>query len=339
MHLFSKITLSYLCGALLCFSSIQVAADEEVAKTETSEVVSTPEAVNTTEAVNTPEVVQETSESSQAQEFISSPAPEMYAPAGRRSLLPCEIVAIKERLAAEETVSDANSTEVEATPSEVEAVPADVREEAKQETTQEESTIIPVVTENPASEAEQILENPVEAIRNAHKFVTSRGAYYVTTHPGAYHQPILVTSFGEVVHLEDGSVWKVSPYDASKTINWMNTDVIVVTQNHHWFSVYGYSLMNQTTGVSVEATISAFIVPAFHTVYNHRIIGLDDLRQMIWLEDGSVWSVHSSDYSTKWQLNDTIIIGINTSWYMTSRPNILINADILQHVRAICIQN
>jgi hypothetical protein len=161
--------------------------------------------------------------------------------------------------------------------------------------------------------------------------------FYITTHAGSLHWPVAVGILGEKIELEDGSVWAISAGDCYKTLNWLSTDMIVITPNHAWFSSYAYRLNNQNTGASVEVNLSLYLNPVFHTVYNHVIVLMDDLLQMIWLEDGSCWSISAWDYTTKWMVGDTVIIGINDGILSSSRPNILINANLLQYVRCNCI--
>lgn len=170
----------------------------------------------------------------------------------------------------------------------------------------------------------------------------SAGLFY-STHPGAFHWPLLI---GNTVELEDNSLWAVNPGDSYKTLNWIGSDVLVIAANSTWLpSYYLYRIHNQSTGVSIEANLSLFLSPLYHSLYNHRIAAIDDILQIIWLEDGSAWSILSCDYSRKWQIGDTILIGINTGWFSTSKPNILINALFVdpqvpnpaRHARAACI--
>ena len=161
--------------------------------------------------------------------------------------------------------------------------------------------------------------------------------FFVTTHPGAFHWPLAISPYGDRVELGDGSVWAIRSTDAYAVLNWYSTDIIVITPNHEWFSIYSYRLNNQNTGVSVAANLSLFLSPVFHTIYNHRIVSFDDYARALWLEDGSVWSVYPDDYSMKWAIGDTIIIGINDGWFSSTRPNILINANVLGRARATCL--
>lgn len=222
-----------------------------------------------------------------------------HEPAGTRAMLPSEYIAEKVRLASEQQ----NGVEEE--------VSAD-------------------------------LSDIVGADASVGKYVqkgTKAGIYY-TTHAGAFHCPmgIYPSVYGtSTIELEDNSIWTICPDDTLTLYNWLPTDVVVITPNHAWFSVYDYCFVNQNTGTCVQANLTKFLNPLYHTIFNHRVVAIDDVLQMVWLEDGSVWSITSLDYSTRWMLNDTVIIGINDDWLSSSRPNILINANILHKVRTNCV--
>lgn len=190
-----------------------------------------------------------------------------------------------------------------------------------------------------AAPKKETLKNLLKAESAQFKFDDKASVTYATTHPGAFHFMYSVGLNYETLVTEDGNVWRINPYDSYKIMNWLSTDTVVVMRNHPWFfSSYGYCLVNLNTDTAVEATISLYVKPQYHTVFNHRVALIDDLRQMIWLEDGSVWSVMSADYNPiHWQIGDTVVIGINDSWYMEAYPNILINAVTLLDVRARCI--
>lgn len=169
---------------------------------------------------------------------------------------------------------------------------------------------------------------------NLAKAAVNATPIFYTSHPGAFHFPVLI---GGTVKLEDGSIWAINSDDSYKTLNWLATDAIVIAPNTRWFSSYKFRLTNQNTMVAVEANLQLFLTPYYHSIYNHQIVLIDDLLEMIWLEDGSVWSIASADYSRKWQISDTVIIGINDGKLSSSKPNILINANLLQTARANCI--
>lgn len=161
-----------------------------------------------------------------------------------------------------------------------------------------------------------------------------KASLYVTTHQGVYHNPLSVGVLGESVTLEDGSVWSVSSDDTYKTLNWLTSDLIVVSPNHAWFSVYDYVITNQNTGVSVKANL--ILGPIVDAVYRHWVVAIDYLWDRVWLEDGSIWTLFDSSISKQWQVGDTVIIGVNDGWFSTSYPNILINVNMLNYTRCIC---
>jgi len=161
---------------------------------------------------------------------------------------------------------------------------------------------------------------------------------YYTSHEGAYHNPYAVSLFGDTVELEDGSIWAVSLSDRHKTLDWMTSDVILVTQNTSWFSVYNYVLVNLNTGVHVNVNLS--LGPIYNGLYTHFVTAVDYLHSEIYLEDGSIWKVSNWDtsISSQWLPNDTIIIGVNDDWLTQGlSPNILINVNTNNYAAANCI--
>lgn len=160
-------------------------------------------------------------------------------------------------------------------------------------------------------------------------------AYYYSTHSGAFHQAIAVSPFGETVELIDGSVWHIHSWDSHKTLDWLGSDVLVISPNHSWFSSYLFRITNQNTGVSVEANLS--LGPIYNGYFTHWIIGIDHYNNVVVLEDGSIWnmSIFDSNATDNWMVNDTVIIGINDGWLSSTRPNILINVNMLDYACGI----
>lgn len=159
-------------------------------------------------------------------------------------------------------------------------------------------------------------------------------------HPGLYHAVKLFINYGEGVVLEDGSEWAVEPAGALEIQTWFSTDVVFIVPNANGYTnpYYYFRLYNQTKDVSVAVQLRLFVIPPYHSVYNHQVCGYDDFQCMIWLEDGSVWSVYPGDYSQMWALGHTILIGVNNGDLSSTRPYILINADRNKYVRAECIR-
>lgn len=167
---------------------------------------------------------------------------------------------------------------------------------------------------------------------------STKGAiYYVTTHEGALHNAIIVGAIGERVELEDGSIWNVRGSDHFKALSWFSTDLIFVAPNHELFSSYAFKMHNVNTGDALAVNLSLFLNPIFHSVFNHIVVDVSPILQMVWLEDGSVWSITGWDDLSRWAIGDTVIVGINDGWLSSSNPNILINCDLLYYVRGNCL--
>lgn len=159
---------------------------------------------------------------------------------------------------------------------------------------------------------------------------------YYTSHPGAFYtyEGLFSVSFGPYIdinamRLADGSYWGINPGDYHKTHNWIPGDSVIITPNHwYYFSYasYDFRIVNQDTGESVAVNLC--VDPSFYGPLTHWIVGFDDIRGLIYLEDDSVWSMSSFDrnITDRWDFNDTIIIGVNDGMFSSTRPNILINA-------------
>lgn len=166
---------------------------------------------------------------------------------------------------------------------------------------------------------------------------------YVTLHPGAYFR-VLDTWYGNV-RFNDWSVWTTSTDHAWIINGFLPNDVVYITKNHEWFSSYAYRLSNQTTNVSIPVNLSLFIsyinpTTGFpqHNGDHRRIIGFNYNSRQILMDNGDEFSVLPHEYSLNWQVGQTVIYGINDGWYQSTRPNILINADRAEHVKAVCVR-
>ena len=157
-----------------------------------------------------------------------------------------------------------------------------------------------------------------------------------TSHFGAYHFALYITPLGDIVRLEDGSEWAVRFSDRNKTLDWYTSDRIVITSNHDWFSSYDFKLNNENTGESIR--VNLVTAPWYNGIHTHWIVAIDYLHKQICLEDGSVWSISIWDDAelSRMALEDTIIIGTNDSWFQSTKPNILINVDTMEYVKARC---
>lgn len=171
----------------------------------------------------------------------------------------------------------------------------------------------------------------------AAKLLQPAASYYYTSHPGALHYPISITVFGDNITLEDGSVWSVKGADAPVVLSWLSSDNLVLSPNGSFFSLYDYCLTNQNTAESVR--VNLLLRPIYNSAFTHWVVAVDDYDDMVYLEDGSVWSISAFDGNVirKWLVNDTVIIGINDGWLSSTRPNILINVETMTYAKANCI--
>jgi len=158
-------------------------------------------------------------------------------------------------------------------------------------------------------------------------------ATYQTWHPGAHHRPIAVSTLGDTVTHHDGSEWVVKHSHRYKVLDWLASDSIIILPNHAWFSSYYFRLVNLMTGADVEVNLAKG--PIYNGIHSHWIEEIDYYNCEIRLEDNTVHKVPPAEWATlkKWLKHDTIIIGINDSWF-SSKPNILINVNMLNYVTA-----
>lgn len=154
--------------------------------------------------------------------------------------------------------------------------------------------------------------------------------YGSTYHAGVLHHPFAVFDFGTRVQLEDGSIWIVHPGDTYKTLNWLTSDLVLITANHSWNAGDRYMLNNENTGVSVRVNLEERPI-----YFPHWIIAIDLNTTRVQIEDGTIWDMSTDDrYIVRnWRINENVIIGINNGWLSQWRPNILINVETLDHAR------
>lgn len=165
-------------------------------------------------------------------------------------------------------------------------------------------------------------------------FVTQAFNGHYTSHPGAMKSIYDMSLYG--IELIDRSVWTVNPYHTHILGHWYIDDMIVITPNRSWFSSYQFCLTNQQTGDSVEVNLT--LGPIYNGYYTNWIVAIDDYYNKVYLNDGSVWSMSAFDSGLirQWEVNDTVIIGVNNGWLSSTRPNILINVNMLNYATGIC---
>lgn len=169
------------------------------------------------------------------------------------------------------------------------------------------------------------------------------------SHPSASHHPY-VSSLGDSVELEDGSLWLVNPADQFKTYNWQPSDNLKLTPNHiwyadqkphfqSWFSEYPYCFHNLTTQESIEVKMMA--PPVAQGLYTLWIEAIDVENYELILSDGTVWKLSGLYYRTfkEWKSDQILMVGHNEGFFAKSWGNILINCDTLSYVEARMLRN
>lgn len=151
--------------------------------------------------------------------------------------------------------------------------------------------------------------------------------------PNYCHWVYAISTLGDTIQLEDGSVWSISPRDSHKIFNWKSQDALIIYPNYRWFSNYNYRVLNKATNQTIEVNLNLSpIVDGEGTNYIHDI--KNDCSAVM-LQDQSVWHVNSKDRKIveQWALGDLIIIGVYDKGYFESDTNILINANMNNHCR------
>lgn len=146
-----------------------------------------------------------------------------------------------------------------------------------------------------------------------------------------------------ILKLEDGSEWI---FDANKdgyiVRSWRPGDTLVIAPMGGWLwgSNYGYVLTNKDLGTSIS--VNPFLGPIAFGPLTTWIVGIDYNISQVYLLNGqgerTVWEVSNTDqYLFKeWAVNDTIIVGENSSWlwWFSSYNHIMINVNMNHNVRA-----
>ena len=176
-----------------------------------------------------------------------------------------------------------------------------------------------------------VLDRKERIQKNTSKAISKTASF--TTHPGAYHNVVSVSPQGNF-ELEDGSFWLISPTDAITTLGWQLSDQLIITVNQSWyasFSSYKFKVSNQTSGESILANLD--LGPRYNGPHTRSIAAIDYYYNVIYLNDTTVWHMSSFDSRTvsKWLVGDTVIIGVNDSWFSFNNPNILINANMINY--------
>jgi len=137
--------------------------------------------------------------------------------------------------------------------------------------------------------------------------------------PLFYHLATNIFPNERIVQLEDESRWKVAESDMRDLVfSWREGDFLVITRNRQWFTDYTYCLTSQANRTTVRANLLSG--PLHSSPYTHHITGMDQNtpnKKVFYLDGKTSWSVSSDDFGTadEWQVNDTVIILENDSWF------------------------
>lgn len=142
---------------------------------------------------------------------------------------------------------------------------------------------------------------------------------------------------GNIITIQDGTVWSVSEKDRDIAKTWRVHDEITVKPNSLTLwqkltgkkNVHEYRLMNLQTNETVAVNMS---LGPFKYNPNRRVIETIDLaRGEIFLNDKTLWKIEPSDPARQilrsWKKGHTIICGTNDTWFSLGSPFILISVD------------
>ncbi len=160
------------------------------------------------------------------------------------------------------------------------------------------------------------------------------GNYGDTYLPGSVHMISQISALGEEVRFEDGSAWKVSPYDCAEAAQWLDQNIPVsIMQNTSWFSSYYFRIVNRLTGNSIVTNL--FQGPWKGGEKSHYVIEHNIHHGTVKLsshEEATRWEIHPSDLHKlkEWNFGDSIpvIIGQNADYDASWNPyweSLLIN--------------
>ncbi len=150
-------------------------------------------------------------------------------------------------------------------------------------------------------------------------------------HKSANRFPVAVSVYNaDAIQLDDASKWSVHPYYRDMIRYWTQNDVIFVKPKSSWFSMYSYVLQNRTRQQIAEVNFTNFESYAPAVTCARWITKIDPYKNLIELNDKSVWQVSQSDSTIfpKYNIGNRVIIGVNNYWKMNQHPHILINASL-----------
>ena len=158
--------------------------------------------------------------------------------------------------------------------------------------------------------------------------------FFADPYPNSTHHPVLYSPAGDIVQLEDGSIWRVADEDAPSVCSWLASDAIQISPNYSWWSSYPFRMQNIDTGCCVQVGLK--MGPFYDSIFTRWIVSVNHSTQELWLNDGSHWKVSGLDKSIfqKWLRDDPIVVGSNDDWLSYKMPNILINVNLYHPEKA-----
>ena len=150
--------------------------------------------------------------------------------------------------------------------------------------------------------------------------------------PPTAHQMISKSILNNSIEIEDGSIWKIRPYDEHKITSWLTSDPLIITQNQRWFSSYRYRIINKYNQSSVEVNLSQGpIKNGPRTLY---IEAMNLENGFVYLNNFTQWKIDSKDLQAlqTWRERDAVIIGENSDFF-SNYEAILINVAENKSVR------
>jgi len=161
--------------------------------------------------------------------------------------------------------------------------------------------------------------------------------YDLSSYPGL-HMAVTVGINGEIVEIEDGSVFSVRKWDQWTVAHWLPGSWVYVTPNHgYFFGLIGGNhdlcLVNAQTLETVEVDLS--MGPYLYGENSTWIVDIDEYQGIIALSDGSYVQVDPSDRGIMWSwlLGEHLIVGSNDGSHHYKYPNILVNVASVDYIR------
>ncbi len=129
--------------------------------------------------------------------------------------------------------------------------------------------------------------------------------------PGLIQSIVDLSVSDNVFMLDNRSKWTPSNMEMIK--NWRSGDELLITQNHAFFSVHRFALVNFRLQKAVPISLlrEPYPVPS-KTLF---ILGVDLSNDIITLDNGADYSVEKSDHGTlrRFSENDRVMLGINST--------------------------